>query len=62
MVPEAMRSEVAAVEIEGDQHGRIGRAAGHVHGGGIWETRNASSSTPSWNEAIGRPNCRRSLA
>ena len=24
----------------------------HVHGGGVWETRNASSSTPSWNEAI----------
>ncbi len=24
----------------------------HVHGGGIWETRNASSATPSWNEAI----------
>ncbi|WP_322400337.1 dockerin [Massilia luteola] len=24
----------------------------YVHGGGVWETRNASSSTPSWNEAI----------
>ncbi|MDR6842660.1 sialidase family protein [Pseudoxanthomonas sacheonensis] len=24
----------------------------HVHGGGIWETRNASSTTPSWTEAI----------
>jgi xyloglucan-specific exo-beta-1,4-glucanase len=24
----------------------------HIHGGGVWETRNASSSTPSWNEAI----------
>lgn len=24
----------------------------HVHGGGIWETRNASASTPSWTEAI----------
>jgi hypothetical protein len=24
----------------------------YVHGGGAWETRNASSSTPSWNEAI----------
>jgi hypothetical protein len=24
----------------------------HVHGGGVWETRNASSSTPSWTEAI----------
>jgi hypothetical protein len=24
----------------------------HVHGGGIWETRNASSSTPSWTEAV----------
>jgi xyloglucan-specific exo-beta-1,4-glucanase len=24
----------------------------HVHGGGIWETRNAFSSTPSWIEAI----------
>lgn len=24
----------------------------HVHGGGIWETRNASASTPSWAEAI----------
>ena len=23
----------------------------YVHGGGVWETRNASSSTPSWNEA-----------
>ena len=22
----------------------------HVHGGGVWETRNASSSTPSWTE------------
>ena len=22
----------------------------YVHGGGVWETRNASSSTPSWNE------------
>jgi hypothetical protein len=22
----------------------------HVHGGGVWETRNASSATPSWNE------------
>jgi xyloglucan-specific exo-beta-1,4-glucanase len=25
----------------------------YVHGGGVWETRNASSSTPSWNEPIG---------
>ncbi len=24
----------------------------HVFGGGIWETRNASSSTPSWNFAV----------
>ncbi|SHN07851.1 dockerin [Rhizobacter sp. OV335] len=24
----------------------------HVHGGGAWETRNASSSTPSWNEVV----------
>lgn len=24
----------------------------HVHGGGVWETHNASSSTPNWNEAI----------
>ena len=24
----------------------------YVHGGGVWETRNASSSTPSWNEPI----------
>jgi hypothetical protein len=24
----------------------------HVHGGGIWETHNASSATPSWTEAI----------
>ena len=24
----------------------------HVHGGGVWETRNASAATPSWNEAI----------
>lgn len=24
----------------------------HVFGGGIWETRNASSSTPSWNLAV----------
>ncbi|MDR7296598.1 hypothetical protein J2X16_001937 [Pelomonas aquatica] len=24
----------------------------HVHGGGVWETRNASSATPSWNEAV----------
>jgi xyloglucan-specific exo-beta-1,4-glucanase len=24
----------------------------HIHGGGIWETWNASSATPSWNEAI----------
>jgi xyloglucan-specific exo-beta-1,4-glucanase len=24
----------------------------HVHGGGIWETRNASSPTPSWSEAV----------
>jgi len=24
----------------------------HVHGGGVWETRNASSSTPSWNEVV----------
>jgi len=24
----------------------------HVHGGGVWETRNASSAAPSWNEAI----------
>jgi len=24
----------------------------HVHGGGIWETRNASSATPSWKEMI----------
>jgi xyloglucan-specific exo-beta-1,4-glucanase len=25
----------------------------HVSGGGIWETRNASSSTPSWHDVIG---------
>ncbi len=25
----------------------------HVYGGGMWETRNASSSTPSWNEIVG---------
>jgi hypothetical protein len=24
----------------------------HVHGGGIWETRNASSPTPSWNQMV----------
>jgi xyloglucan-specific exo-beta-1,4-glucanase len=24
----------------------------YVHGGGVWESRNASSSSPSWNEAI----------
>ncbi|WP_458232347.1 dockerin [Roseateles sp. P5_E8] len=24
----------------------------HVHGGGVWETRNASSATPSWTEAV----------
>ena len=24
----------------------------YVHGGGVWETRNASSSTPSWSEPI----------
>jgi hypothetical protein len=24
----------------------------HVHGGGIWETRNASAATPNWTEAI----------
>jgi hypothetical protein len=24
----------------------------HVTGGGVWETRSASSSTPSWNEAV----------
>ena len=24
----------------------------HVHGGGIWETRNASSATPGWTEAV----------
>lgn len=24
----------------------------HVHGGGVWETRNASSATPSWNSAV----------
>jgi xyloglucan-specific exo-beta-1,4-glucanase len=24
----------------------------HVHGGGVWETRSASSSTPSWIEAV----------
>lgn len=24
----------------------------HVHGGGVWETRNASSATPSWTSAI----------
>lgn len=24
----------------------------HVHGGGIWETRNASSTTPSWTERV----------
>jgi hypothetical protein len=24
----------------------------HVYGGGVWETRNASSTTPSWNEVI----------
>ena len=24
----------------------------YVHGGGVWETRTASSSTPSWNEPI----------
>jgi fibronectin type 3 domain-containing protein len=26
----------------------------HVFGGGVWETRNASSSTPSWNFAVER--------
>jgi xyloglucan-specific exo-beta-1,4-glucanase len=24
----------------------------HVHGGAIWETRDASSSTPSWNAPL----------
>ncbi|MDR7267811.1 hypothetical protein J2X20_000440 [Pelomonas saccharophila] len=24
----------------------------HVSGGGVWETRNASSATPSWNEVV----------
>ncbi len=24
----------------------------HVHGGGVWQTHNASSFTPNWNEAI----------
>jgi xyloglucan-specific exo-beta-1,4-glucanase len=26
----------------------------HVHGGGVWETRNASSTTPSWTERVDR--------
>ncbi|MFG6432889.1 dockerin [Roseateles sp. LYH14W] len=24
----------------------------HVHGGGVWETRNASAASPSWNEVV----------
>lgn len=36
------------VEIDPSNPGRVL----HVHGGGIWETHNASSFTPNWNEAI----------